>query len=65
MILLAFLFVYIKYTYVMNFMIVLFIATLLTVIQMYSYKIKKFGQPMIVAIAAAMLLNFINVSVIS
>ena len=64
MILLTFLFVYIKYTYVMNIMIILFIATLLTVIQIYSYKIKKFGQPMIVAIAAAMLLNFINISVI-
>ena len=65
MILLTFLFVYIKYTYVMNIMIILFIATLLTIVQIYSYKIKKFGQPMIVAIAAAMLLNFINVSVIS
>jgi hypothetical protein len=49
----------------MNFMIVLFIAILLTVVQIYSYNIKKFGQPMIVAIAAAMLLNFINISVIS
>jgi len=65
MILLTFLFVYIKYTYAMPIIIILFIATLLTFVQIYSYNIKKFGQPMIVAIAAAMLLNFINISVIS
>ncbi len=64
MIIASFIFAYFKYNYFLSHMSVLFIAILLSVVQLFSYKIKQVGQPIIISVATAILINFFVISVI-